>query len=243
MRRQLGKSLKWNRPAKIQQHCAARQTRDGDRQMTLPRIPAVMMMGIAIVVWQFATDSLARADQPADVPTADRTRTEFVTMVLKPFWRATIIHEPIFFVEGLDNERPRGNLLFNPTEVISVTSGTRDFHFEPAVDFIVDKSAGQITLPLGSRIPVTTRDHLYPLMSSNLPKIARKSGDKTHGIFFDEGSAYHKLQVEVTYRHEAGQWRGPTPKYSGDSLPQTLAKLRKHEPVKIVLLRRQHLAW
>jgi lysophospholipase L1-like esterase len=72
-------------------------------------------------------------------------------------------------------------------------------------------------------------------MSSNLPKIARKSGDRTRGIFFDEGSAYHKLQVDVSYRHESGQWSGPTPKYAGELLPKTIAKLQSKQPITLVL--------
>jgi lysophospholipase L1-like esterase len=72
-------------------------------------------------------------------------------------------------------------------------------------------------------------------MTSNLPKIARQSGDRTRGIFFGEGAVYHKLQVEVTYRCEPGQWKGPRPKYAGESLPKTEAKLRAKHPVTVMM--------
>src|SRR4051794_15140144 len=168
----------------------------------------------------------ATGNEPRPAPDDKVAESEFVATALEPFWRATEIREPIFFVEGAGSERPRGQLLFTPTEVLSVTSGMRDVKFEAGKDFIVDPANGTITLPTGSRIPVTTREHLYPLMSSNLPKIARKSGDRKRGIFFDEGPAYHSLQTEVTYRFQQGQWHGPVPKYAADELPKTIAKLR-----------------
>jgi lysophospholipase L1-like esterase len=39
----------------------------------------------------------------------------------------------------------------------------------------------------------------------------------------------------VTYRHEAGQWREPTPKYAGDVLPNTIGKLSNKQPLKLLL--------
>lgn len=161
---------------------------------------------------------------------------EFVATALRPFWRTNEIREPIFFVEEKSGERPTGKLLFKPTEIISMTSATRTVKFEAGKDFIVDAKSGTISLPAGSRVPFTTQEQLYPLMSSNLPKKARSSGDKTRGIFFSEDGHYHKLQVEVRYRYEPGQWKEPTPKYAGDLLPKTVAKLRSKEPVRIVLL-------
>jgi acyl-CoA thioesterase I len=141
----------------------------------------------------------------------------------------------VFFIESKDGGSPRGRLLFKPTKVLSVTNATGNVKFEAGKDYVVNLNDGTITLPPGSRIPVTTLEKLYPLMTSDLPKTARKSGDRTRGIFFDEGSAYHRLQMQVSYRHKSGEWIGPTPKYAGDSLPKTIAKLRDRQPIKIVL--------
>ena len=177
-----------------------------------------------------ATDHLPHAPSENKEATA-----EFVATVLEPFWRTTIIREPVFFFEGRGVDRPTSKLLFKPTEVVAVNSGARDQTFEAGKDYIIDSANGLISLPPGSRIPVTTYEHLYPLMNSHLPKIARKSGDRTRGIFFDEGSVYHRLQTEVTYRYAPGQWRGRKPKYAGDVLPKTVAKLNNKQPVKLVL--------
>jgi acyl-CoA thioesterase I len=188
-----------------------------------------------IFAWLFAIITNGVAGESDQSHAVQAGPTEFVQTVLKPFWRTTEIREPIFFIEGRGSERPLGKLLFKPTEILSVSNGTRDLKFQPNKDFLVNSEVGTISLPEGSRILVTTREHVYPLMSSDLPKIARKSGDRTRGIFFDEGSAYHKLQTQVTYHYEPGQWRGPVPRFAGDLLPKTIAKLRGKHALTLVL--------
>jgi lysophospholipase L1-like esterase len=193
---------------------------------------SVIRWWLAIVSWIMLADD-ARAQQlAAAIPTAD---SEFATTALKPFWRTSELREPIFFIEGKDGGPPTGRLLFTPTEVISVMDGTRETTFEAGRDYNVDLTAGTITLPPGSRIPYKTQEQLYPLMTSNEPKIARRRGDRTRGIFFAEGSVYHRLQAEVRYRHKAGQWRGPVPSYAGASLAKTVQKLRGKQPLKVVI--------
>jgi lysophospholipase L1-like esterase len=192
-----------------------------------------MFWAISLACFVFGIRCAMAAQQPTAAP--DLT-AEFIATALQPFWKAREIHEPVFFVEAADGGRPVGKLLFKPTEIVSVVSGTHETKFAPGRDYEVDLTAGTISIPPGSKIPVTTREQLYPVMTSNLPKIARKSGDRTRGIFFDEGAGYHKLQMDVTYRVEPGQWQGPTPKYAGESLPRVTGKLQNGEPLKIVLL-------
>jgi hypothetical protein len=125
--------------------------------------------------------------------------------------------------------------LFTPTEILSVESATRETKFEAGKDFVADVPAKTIRLADASRIPFKTQDELYPLMTSDVPKIGRQAGDASRGIFFGEGAVYHRLQVEATYRFKPGQWKGPTPSYAGDSLPKTVAKLRSKQPVTLIL--------
>lgn len=188
-----------------------------------------------VVVWVTAGTQYARAERVSDAAGGGDGAAESVAAVLEPFWRGTEICEPLFFVEPEGSGRPTCKLLFKPTEVLSVRSATHDVTFEPGKDYDVNLADGTISVPAGSRIPVTTHEQMYPLMSSDLPKMGRKSGDKKRGIMFAEGPFYHKLQVEVAYRHEPGQWQGPTSKYAGDSLPKTIAKLRDKQPLKIVV--------
>ena len=159
----------------------------------------------------------------------------FVSEVLQPFWRARRMSEPIFFIQPDDKTRPQATLLFQPEKVLSVISTTRETVFEAGRDYEFDAETAIIRLPEGSRIPVTTTEQLYPLMTSDLPKIARQQGDKTRGIFFDNGAGYHNLQVEVNYEFAAGQWKGIVHEFAGDKLPHTMKKLQDKEPVKILL--------
>lgn len=179
--------------------------------------------------------ALAVADQPRNPVDKKTDSAEFVATSLTPFWRASEIHEPMFFIQSSKQERPTCKLLFKPTEILSVRSATRETTFKADRDFTVDMAAGTISLPAASRIPFKTQDQLYPLMTSNTPKIGRQAGDRTRGIFFGEGAVYHNLQVEVTYRTEPGQWKGPVPEYSGQSLPKTLAKLHNKQPLNLML--------
>jgi acyl-CoA thioesterase-1 len=179
--------------------------------------------------------ALAVADEPRKPADEKSDSAEFVTTALTPFWRAGEIHEPMFFIQDLGKERPTCKLLFTPTKILSVRSATRETSFEPNKDFTVDMAAATISLPAASKIAFKTQDQLYPLMTSNTPKIGRQAGDRTRGIFFGEGAVYHNLQVEVTYRIQPGQWKGLVPEYAGQSLPKTIAKLRNKQPLSLML--------
>jgi len=190
----------------------------------------------AIAIWGLIIGVLrAPAAEQARMPKANDSAAEFVATVLEPFWRRTEICEPLLFVEAEGGGRPTGKLLFKPSQVLSLRSATREVSYEAGQDYEVDLANGTISVPPGSKIPVITREQMYPLMTSDLPKMARKSGDKKRGIMFAEGPFYHKLQVEATYRCEPGQWHGPTPQYAADVLPKTTAKLRARAPLKVLV--------
>lgn len=160
---------------------------------------------------------------------------EFAEAALTPFWRATQLRESMFFIQADAGARPQSSLLFTPRKIIRVTSATRETTYEADKDYVVDLATGVIRLPQGSRIPFKTLDEMYPLMTSKSPKIGRQGGDKTRGIFFDNADGYHKLQIEVTYELEAGQWKAAVPTYAGESMPNTMKKLRAGEPIKLTL--------
>jgi lysophospholipase L1-like esterase len=125
--------------------------------------------------------------------------------------------------------------LFRPKTIAKVTSATREATFDEGRDYVFDAETNSLRLPEGSRIPFKTLDELYPLMTSDAPKIARQAGDKTRGVFFDNADGYHNLQIEVTYAPEPGQWQGPVPAYAGDSLPHLMRKLKAKQPIRIQL--------
>jgi lysophospholipase L1-like esterase len=100
----------------------------------------------------------------------------------------------------------------------------------------VDLSAGIFRLPAGSRIPVKTLAEMYPPATSKLPKISHKRGDAGTCLIWSEGHFFHDLQVEVTYTHAHGLWKGPVPAFAGEAIPRTFRKLRNREPLKLFLV-------
>lgn len=207
-----------------------KQQRVTNRGLTCQLAVAWAIAGLLLVNQGSGADA-----RPSVASGNTSAQAEFVATALTPFWRATEIREPLFFIRGTHGEPPKCQLLFKPKEVLTVRSATRVKTFEAGKDYIVNLATGTIELQAGSSIPVTTQDQMYPLMTSNLPKIARQDGDRTRGIFFGEGAVYHNLQVEAAYRSEPGQWKGPTPKYAGESLPKTVAKLQSKQPVTLML--------
>jgi len=176
---------------------------------------------------------------PAQLGTAlgaDATSVdEFVTRALQPFWRTREMREPLFLIQAKPETPPSARLLFRPNRIISVTSATRETVYEAGKDYDMDLEAGVLSLPEGSRIPFKTLDQLYPLMTSDEPKIRRQQGDATRGVFFDNEAGYHKLQIEVTYRCAPNQWQGYEPKFAGNLLSRTVSKLRDKQPIRLVL--------
>lgn len=169
----------------------------------------------------------------ADAAAGDQA--DFATQVLTPFWKTDQMRETLFFIQPDANSLPLAALLFQPQNIISVTNAARDTTFEAGRDYLLDQATATIRLPKGSRIPFKTQDELYPLMSSQGPKIGGKRGDASRGILFGEGAFYHGMQIEVTYACLPGQWKGYTPKFAGDVLPRTIKKLTAKEPIKILL--------
>ena len=143
--------------------------------------------------------------------------------------------ESMFFIQFHQNELPRSHFLFQPTKILKVVSATQETVYQPERDYRLSEDGKSLILPPGSRIPFKTKEEMYPLMTSDAPKIARQAGDPDTGIFFDNKAGYHRLQVEVTYQCTPKQWQGPIPKYAGNELPGLTKKLKNKQPVKIFL--------
>jgi acyl-CoA thioesterase-1 len=170
----------------------------------------------------------ARAQPPAqDVE-------QFFDRVRAPFWESTTQSEPLFFIQQSADQRPQGRLLFPATRILRLTSADRTKTFEAGRDFKLEDD-GVVSLPEGSQIPFKTIEQLYPLMTSQEPKIRGKKGDETRGILFGEGSFYHGMQVEVTYEAKEAKWNGPGPKSAARALPRFTDRLKAKEPVHILV--------
>jgi len=159
----------------------------------------------------------------------------FLRSVLTPFWEASRITEPLFFVQSDPRRPPSARLLFRPKMIVAVRGATGMPRYRSGKDYRVDMESGRIVLPAGSQISYKTEQALYPPLAAGGQVIAAKANDESRGIFFSEGAVYHRLQVEVIYDPLPGQWRGWVPTSSADTLPRTFARLRAGEPLSVML--------
>ncbi|MEZ6047724.1 MAG: SGNH/GDSL hydrolase family protein [Planctomycetaceae bacterium] len=174
---------------------------------------------------------------PATEGRADEKNSPFMSAVLKPVWNASEIREPILFLQQ-DGESPSGKLLFKPANIKRVESATREITFKEGEDYVWNAEAGLLALPDESRIRFLTEEELYPLMTSETPKIGKPGApkDSGRGVYFDNKDGYHQMQVEVIYEFEPDQWTGPIPQYAATALPRTTDRLKQQKPVKVFLL-------
>lgn len=152
------------------------------------------------------------------------------------FWASTTMRgESLFFVQREEGRPPTATLLFRPERILSVRSATREVAYEEGRDYLVDRASGVMSLPPGSRIPFKTMAEMYPPADSKLPKMAHLRGDPKTCLIFSEGSFFHRLQVEVSYDHAGGLWRGPVPAFAGQTLPRTIEKLKKGRGITLAI--------
>jgi lysophospholipase L1-like esterase len=149
---------------------------------------------------------------------------------LIPLWQtATIIDETILPV-ARDGQSPAARLLFEPREILSVRDYGLATNYAAGRDYA--KEGRTVRLPELSAMPFLTREELFP--SDRGAKPGTKPALKGGYLAFGEGSFFNDHQSAVTYRTDE-VWRGPVPAPSDDLLPRTFGKLRRGEPLKLVV--------
>ncbi len=145
------------------------------------------------------------------------------------FWQGATVHNESVLMVARKGELPAARLAFPPTEIVSVMNARLDSTYEAGVDWTF--ASGTLRLTAQSRIPVMTEDEMY--LPEYVPNVSmpKKGGG---AVVFREGSFFHDRQIVVTYRH-AGKWNGPRPVFADKSLTRTIGKLRKGEPLTMVL--------
>ncbi|MDB5106520.1 MAG: hypothetical protein JWP91_4209 [Fibrobacteres bacterium] len=150
---------------------------------------------------------------------------------LAPFWASdTMYNESVLMVS--DQGAPASaSLLFPPIAIRSVRNAGLDTVFREGVDW--EFSNGRLVLPPGSKAASLTSADMYP--ATEVPGWVQP---RTGGgfVLFQEGHYFHDRQLAVTYTHARDLWRGPITKTATANLPNSLAKLAKGSPFKIVLL-------
>lgn len=149
---------------------------------------------------------------------------------LLPLWQtSTIIDEPILPVAQA-GQAPAARLQFEPREILSVRDYGLATHYAAGRDYLLEGRT--VRLPESSAIPFLTHQELFPTDPGAKP--GTKPAVKGGYLAFGEGSFFNDHQSAVTYRTDE-VWLGPTPVPAGDLLPRTFGKLKRGEPLKLVV--------
>ena len=152
--------------------------------------------------------------------------------LLQPIWASPVVYrESVLFVQ--DGEKAAdARLVLDPKRILRIASadGSQVFTTD---DYTIDPATHRLVLTPQSRIPHLKAAELFPPKGS--PRsIKSKAADASRDVLYDETGWFHERQVEVTYE-AAEAWNGYHPTVAKDSLPRTLAKLQRGEPVTIAL--------
>lgn len=150
--------------------------------------------------------------------------------LLAPVWEGSEVYEESFFAlmpSGVtENDPLEIPLLYMPTEILSVTSATREVTLNAGVDYLL--SDGKLIIPAGSSLyrmkweeyqVIGTGEDKYPFDCAG--------GGK---IFFGEGDTMHSREYIVTYVH-TDKWNGFVPTAKSSALPRTKALLAEGKPI------------
>ena len=147
------------------------------------------------------------------------------------YWDSDVIYnEAVMPLEEQDGSMQAIPLMYKAEKILSVRNSFLDTIYEEGKDYILQD--GKLVIPEGSAIKTIPYSDYYPGRDHEGPKLNRVGGDGY--ILWCDGFNLHQWQIAVTYIHVDG-WEGTVPPAQGESLPITLAKLEKKEPVKILV--------
>lgn len=148
--------------------------------------------------------------------------------IMAPVWDTEVIYD-----ESLTMVRKNGiaqaPLLFEPIEILSVTSADKTMEYEKGKDWEIQ----------GNMFYLKPESRIFAFEEKELIFDEEKSGESFEmkdGRFslFHEGHYFHDRQISVTYKKKSGSI-SYAPEFCGELLPKTMAKLRQKENVRIVL--------
>ena len=189
--------------------------------------PAGLLMQALIVAW-LSTNSVL-ADEPLD------SKWDYAPKLLRPFWEGdTVEGESMLFIKDSKTGTSKASVLFPIEAVLSVHNSAGDMTYEEGRDYLWKRGSREITIPAGTRIPSFTTADLRRPDDSQKYKLTHRDGNGE--IFFGAKLEYHNMQTCITYKHEPTEWSTIIPKFDEQDLPRTIGRLRKGQPVSIVLI-------
>ncbi|HTQ97542.1 MAG TPA: SGNH/GDSL hydrolase family protein, partial [Candidatus Acidoferrum sp.] len=146
-----------------------------------------------------------------DENAADLKPTCNLDEVMQPFWLGKRINKEAVLMLSTNGEPASGQLMFQPTRIISVQNYGLATNYSEGTDYALDGRT------------------LVCAASSRMTRV--RSEDLLKGEY--QWNVVGGKQVMVTYEHD-DSWTHPIPAFLGDGLPHTLGKLQKHVPLTVV---------
>ncbi len=152
-----------------------------------------------------------------------------------PLWKSRIIGgDTLLFVRENGREYASALLLFVPRHMPRLESANRDMTYAPGKDFTWKPGSRRIELTRHSRIPFKTEAEMYPNPTER-DSFARSKSHPGKALLFAEGHPFHDLEVVAEYETDE-RWNGFVPAGALAFLPRTAARLRGHQPIRLVVL-------
>ncbi len=169
-------------------------------------------------------------------PAQDDAKTwKFRSEALQPLWQSKQIEgESVLFLREADSAIAKASVLFPIAKVVSITNSRGDQTFEEGKDFQWSPNSRELTIPVGSRIPIHTHEDLRRPAKSQPYELTHRDGQGE--IRFGARLEYADMQVCVTYQPTAIVWNYKASAFDPKQLPKTIAKLRSRSPFKFTVL-------
>ena len=151
--------------------------------------------------------SLEMTDENA----ANLQATLDLDQAMQPFWLSKKVYNEAVLLLSKDSKPATGQLMFQPSRIISVQDYGLVTNYAEGVDYRID----------GRSLVCTASSRMTRVRDEELPKDELKWNN------------IGGKQVMVTYEHEDA-WNHPPPQFLGDGLPNTIQKLKAHAPLKVV---------
>ena len=147
------------------------------------------------------------------------------------YWESDVIYnEAVMPLEEEDGSMAPIPLLYKAEKILAVRDSFLGTLYEEGKDYTLEN--GKLVIPEGSSIQTIEHDQYFPTRKTKGKKL--KSADGKSYVLWCDGFNLHQWQIAVTYVH-TDEWEGTVPPAQGESLPNTLFKLEKKEPVKILV--------
>ncbi len=146
-----------------------------------------------------------------------------------PIWDTDVVWgESLAMIREADG-RAEASLLYPPKRILSVQNASETVLYEEGRDWI--QEGEKLVLPMESRI------FAFRPWELRLEKEDPEGSFPMPGghLLFREGHFFHDRQIAVTYSCEKGGWTGVKPRFAGDRLPRTAAKLQSCDPLSLLV--------